>query len=161
MMDEARKQLMEQMLQGILDQLGPKAEDVGTVTPGPIDLEAGNDNLVHAFDRSVQKLFAKNPQSARRASYIHRKLSATAPGKKATGITFTDLVFYTFVRRQLAGKPTDAKLYRAIAGLGSLQRFPSENSYVATLESRISRRLSSTEKKHVLFCIRTSSMCDD
>jgi len=161
MVDSARKQLMEKILEGILEQLGPKAEDVGSVDPGPIDLERGNDNLVHAFDRGVQKLYPTNPQVARHASTIHRKLQSTPRGRTASGLSFTDLVFYTYVRRQLAGQSVDAKVYRIIASLGNLHRFPSENSYVATLESRLSRRLSATEKKQVLFCVRTSSMCDD
>lgn len=161
MVDSARKQLMEQILQGILDQLGPKAEDVGSVDPGPLDLEAGNDNLVHAFDRSVKKLYPTKPSIARHASSIHRKLQATPQGRTASGLSFTDLVFYTYVRRQLAGQSVDAKVYRVIASLGNLHGFPSENSYVATLESRLARRLSATEKKQVLFCVRTSSMCDD
>lgn len=160
LVDEATQALTQKLLQSILDNLGPKPEDVTSVTPGPKDLETGNDSLQHAsFVSALPRVLPKNAAAQRRAAAIHGKLASATTGKNL-GLTFRDLVFYTYVRQAIAGRRPDPRMFNVVAALGRLDKFPSLVSYFAHFEHRLARTLSPAEKKSVLFCVRTASMCD-
>lgn len=158
MIQEAKDALTHKLLQSILDSIGPKPHDVPLVSPSaPINLENGNDNLQHAstFDRRFASVFS-NPSVLNRAKRIYSKISSG----KANEISFHDHVFYNYTIMSVSGKKPNLEVFATVGKLGSIEKFPSETSYIACVEKRLARKLTDSEKQSVLICVRSSTRSD-
>lgn len=158
LVNEARDALTHKLLQSILDNLGPKPEDVSSVSPSaPINLESGNDNLQHAssFQTKLSK-FTSDKSVQQRATRIHSRVASG----DLNDVTFKDFVFYNYVKMAMLGRKPNVKVFAAIGELGDARAFPSETSYLACVEKRIARKLTDSERQSVQICVRSMLRSD-
>jgi hypothetical protein len=151
MLDKITEQLLTSITQKLTDKLAPKPEDVGTVTPAPIDLEAGNDNLVRSsidFSRIVRKKFANNTRLIQWAERAYKIVhEGGAPAIRRANMTPRDLIILSWIEDRCRDRIYPPSLYKVAMQVGPSSDFPSRTSYVAACSMKLGRGLTPQECK--------------
>ncbi len=154
LIDEAQKKLLEMIVNGLSDKLKPKAEDVGSVQ-APVDLTSASEgNLVRSsdeFTKTLLKVFPKNPNLVRWASKTHRIVhKGGIAGIHSAGLSARDLIILSWVEDRCRGQKFSNSLYQVAMNIGSINNFPSLNSFLAACKMKAGRDLSADEKRFLI-----------
>jgi hypothetical protein len=162
MLDKAKELILEELVRSLGDELAPKPEDVGTVTPGGSDVMSGNDNLVRAFtefDRKLYKTFPNAPTLVRWASYAYRVVhGGGVKGLRQAGLTPRDLIVLSWIEDSVGSRIYPPGLYKVAMNVGSPKAYPSKTSYLAACKMHLGRRLTPDEVKFLSWKGRIASL---
>lgn len=144
--DELVEKIQERLMNAILDKvdekLEPKPEDVGTVKPASVDLESGNDNLVHAsYQDKLKKTFPNRPDIVKWALGMKRSIEASDNFQASV----RDLITLSWINDRVNNQIYSQDLYLTALKLGSIKNFPSERSYLSVCSTKLSRKLTERE----------------
>jgi hypothetical protein len=151
MLDKITEQLLTSITQKLTDKLAPKPEDVGSVKPMPVDLQARNDNLVQSsadFNRLLRKKFGSSPrliQWAERAYKIVHEGGTTAV--RRVGMTPRELIILSWIEDRCRDRIYPPSLYKVAMQIGPSNNFPTPSSFIAACRMKLGRDLSSQERR--------------
>jgi hypothetical protein len=149
MLNKAKELILEELVKSLSEELVPKPEDVGTVTPGGSDVMALNDNLVRAFtdfDRKLRRTFPGAPRLVRWASRAYRTVhGGGVKGLRSAGMTPRDLIVLSWIEDAVGSRIYPPDLYRVAMSVGSPSAYPSMTSYLAACKVHLGRRLTQDE----------------
>jgi len=149
MLDKITEQLLTSITQKLTDKLAPKPEDVGTVTSPPIDLEAGNDNLVRStvdFTRLLRKKFSSNKRLVQWAERAYKIRSANS-GK----LSHQERIILSWIEDRCQDRIYPPSLYKTAIQVGSINNYPSKISFIAACNMKLGRNVSQQEGKFLIW----------
>ena len=162
MLNKAKELILEELVKSLGDELAPKPEDVGTVTPGVSDIMSGNDNLVRSFtefDRKLHKTFPGMPALVKWASCAYRTVHGGGiKGLRKAGLTPRDLIVLSWVEDSVGSRIYPPNLYKVAMSVGSPKAYPSQTSFLAACKIRLGRKLTQDEVQFLSWKGRIASL---
>ena len=162
MLNKAKELILEELVQSLSEELAPKPEDVGTVTPGGSDVMSGNDNLVRSFtefDRKLLRTFPDAPTLVKWASRAYRVVhGGGVKGLREAGMTSRDLIVLSWIEDSVGSRIYPPGLYKVAMSVGSPKAYPSQTSFMAACKMRLGRRLTQDEVKFLSWKGRIASL---
>lgn len=148
MLETVQEQILQMLVEKLGDRLAPKPEDVGTVAAP--DLFHGDENLVRSseeFARRVRRKFASSPRLVQWA--IRTYCTVHVGGTRAIasrGLTAKDLLVLSWIEDRVKGNEYPSALYKAAMAVGSVNKYPSQISFLAACKRQLGRDLTDSEK---------------
>ena len=162
MLDKAKALILEELVQNLADEMAPKPEDVGVVSPSGTDAFSSNDNLVGAFvefDRKLRHTFPGSPALIKWASRTYRTVhGGGVRGVRSAGLTPKDLIVLSWVEDSVRSRIYPPGLYKLAMSVGSPKSYPSKTSFLAACRIRAGRALSQDEVRFLSWKGRIASL---
>jgi len=155
LIDKVQEQLLSLIMENLSDRLKPKPEDVGTVVSAPVDLTAGNDNIIHSsadFERHVKRKFASSTSLADWAIKTHKIVhEGGVKSIKAARLKPQDLIILSWVVDNVNGRRYASDLYQLSIKIGPLSNYPNEISFLTACSIKFGRDLTAKEERFLVW----------
>ena len=162
MLDKITEQLLTSITQKLTDKLAPKPEDVGSVQPTPIDLEAQNDSLVRStadFTRLVRKKFANSPRLVQWAEKAYRIVhEGGSAAVRRAGMSSRELIILSWIEDRCRDRNYPPSLYKVAMQVGPSNSFPTQTSFIAACSMKLGRNVTAQERRFLTWKGRIASV---
>lgn len=164
LLDKAQEQLMSLLVERLGDRLQPKPEDVGSVSvaPASINLESGNANLVRSSENFSKRLRASFPNSPNLVNWAEKAWKIVhvggVPAIRKASMSSHDLIVLSWIEDKVKGRDYPSQLYKLAMKTGSIAKYPSETSFIASCSLNAGRQLTASEKAFLTWKGRIASL---
>jgi hypothetical protein len=162
MLDKITEQLLTSITNKLEEKLAPKPEDVGTATPMPANLEAGNDSLVRSsqdFTRILRKKFGSSPRLVQWAEKAYKTVhEGGIAAIRRANMTPRELIILSWIEDRCRDRNYPPSLYKAVMQAGPSSSYPTTNSFIAACKMKVGRELTAQERRFLEWKGRIASV---